>query len=80
VTGVVAFVAGLRRRTAELRQAGLGLLGLATAKVFVFDLAALEIAYRVISLVALGLLLLASAWVWQRLQPRVDQDADRPLA
>lgn len=68
--GVVAFVAGLRRRTVMLRQAGLGMLGLATAKVFAFDLASLEIAYRVISFIALGLLLLASAWVWQRLQPR----------
>ena len=41
----------------------------ATAKVFLFDLAALDVAYRVVSLIALGLLLLASAWLWQRLGP-----------
>ena len=68
--GVAAFVAGLRLRIDDLRRAGLALLGLATAKVFLFDLSALDVAYRVISLIALGLLLLASAWVWQRLQPR----------
>jgi uncharacterized membrane protein len=67
--GVVAFVAGLRLRNDDLRRGGLALLGLATAKVFMFDLSALDVAYRVISLIALGLLLLASAWVWQRLQP-----------
>lgn len=68
--GVVAFVAGLRFRIDDLRHGGLALLALATAKVFLFDLSALDVAYRVISLIALGLLLLASAWLWQRLQPR----------
>lgn len=69
VLGVVAFVAGLRFRIDDLRRGGLALLGLATAKVFLFDLSALDVAYRVISLIALGLLLLASAWLWQRFQP-----------
>lgn len=68
--GVVTFVAGLRIRIADLRHGGLGLLGLSTAKVFLIDLSALDVAYRVISLIVLGLLLLASAWLWQRLQPR----------
>ena len=70
VVGVAAFVAGLWSRRLELRQGGLALLALATAKVFLVDLSALDVAYRVISLVALGLLLLASAWLWQRLKPR----------
>ena len=68
VLGLAAFVAGLRWRIADLRHGGLALLALATAKVFLFDLASLDVAYRVISLIALGLLLLTSAWVWQRLQ------------
>ena len=41
---------------ASLRQAGSWLLALATAKVFLFDLSALDVAYRVVSLIALGLL------------------------
>jgi uncharacterized membrane protein len=70
ILGVLAFVGGLQLRRPELRQAGLALLGLATLKVFLFDLSALDVAYRVISLIALGLLLLASAGLWQRNQPR----------
>jgi uncharacterized membrane protein len=68
VVGAIAFGIGLVRSILEARLSGLGLLALATAKVFLFDLASLEVAYRVISLIALGLLLLTSAWLWQRLQ------------
>jgi hypothetical protein len=60
---------GLRRRTRQLRLAGFALLTLAEAKVFLFDLPALASLYRVGSLVALGLLLLAGALVYQRLRP-----------
>ena len=70
VLGVGTFVAGIRLGIDDLRRGGLALLALATAKVFLFDLAALDVAYRVISLFVLGLLLLASAWLWQRLQPK----------
>lgn len=70
VLGVLALFTGLRLRIDDLRRGGLALLALATAKVFLFDLSALDVAYRVISLIVLGLLLLASAWIWQRLQPR----------
>jgi uncharacterized membrane protein len=72
ILGLGAFFGGLRWHVAELRHAGLVLLGLATIKVFLVDLSALDVAYRVISLIALGLLLLASAGLWQRHQPRRD--------
>ena len=78
VLGVIGFVAGLRLRYASLRQAGLGLLALATAKVFLFDLSALDVAYRVVSLIALGLLLLVSAGLWQHLQPKPTREGDHP--
>jgi len=71
VLGVVVFVAGLRFAFRDLRHAGLVLLGVATAKVFLFDLSALDVSYRVISLIVVGLILLASAGLWQRLQPRL---------
>ena len=58
---------GLRTHLAPIRRAGLALLGLATAKVFIVDLAALDVAYRVLSLVGLGVLLLVSALVYARL-------------
>jgi uncharacterized membrane protein len=68
VVGGVAFAAGLRLRRPTTRVFGLAVLGLATAKVFLFDLASLDVAYRVLSLVALGVLLLGSALVYARLQ------------
>jgi uncharacterized membrane protein len=65
---VAAFVYGLVRAQRTARMAGLSLLGLAVVKVFLFDLAQLESIYRVLSFLALGLLLLAGAFAYQRLQ------------
>jgi len=68
--GAALTMAGLWRGQASLRLAGLGLLGVVTLKVFVVDLASLDIAYRVLSFVALGILLLLAAYLYGRLQPR----------
>jgi uncharacterized membrane protein len=68
--GGIAFVVGLRSHLPTVRRAGLALLGLATAKVFIVDLASLDVAYRVLSLVGLGVLLLVSAVVYARQQQR----------
>jgi uncharacterized membrane protein len=51
-----------------VRLAGLALLGLAVGKVFIVDLAALESIWRVASFLALGLLLLAGAFAYQRVR------------
>ncbi len=66
--GASGFAIGLGTHRSPIRLFGLGLLGLATAKVFMVDLAALDVAYRVLSLVALGVLLLLSAAVYSRVQ------------
>jgi len=57
------------RRWTPARIFGLALLGLVTLKVFIVDLAALDVAYRVLSFVALGILLLGAAYLYSRLQP-----------
>ena len=67
--GAVIFAVALVRRIGPARQCGLALLALATAKVFLLDLASLDVAYRVLSLVGLGLLLLGSAYAYGRLRP-----------
>jgi uncharacterized membrane protein len=68
VLGGAGFAAGLVMHRPPIRLFGLALLGLATVKVFLVDLAALDVAYRVLSLVALGVLLLLSAVFYSRTQ------------
>jgi uncharacterized membrane protein len=67
VLGVVAVALGLVRSVAPLRWFGLGLLALATGKVFLYDLASLDAVYRVMSFIVLGILLLLSAYAYRRL-------------
>lgn len=66
--GLLGFASGLRLHRPSVRLSGLTLLGLATVKVFLVDLASLDVAYRVLSLVALGVLLLVSALAYSRMQ------------
>ena len=70
VLGVAILGAGLGARRLEIRAFGLGMLALVTVKVFVVDLAALDIAFRVLSFVGLGVLLLGGGWLYVRLQGR----------
>jgi uncharacterized membrane protein len=58
------------RDDAVLRRGALALLAVTVVKVFGFDLASLTSLYRAGSFVALGLLLLAGGFAWQRLRPR----------
>ena len=64
--GFAAIVAGLVRDKRVLRLGGLGVLALAVGKVFLVDLANLESIWRVGSFLAIGLLLLAGAFAYQR--------------
>jgi hypothetical protein len=71
VLGLGLLWAGLRRDQRAWRLAGFGLLAVAVAKVFLYDMAALGAEYRVISFVVLGLLLLAGAYAYQRMRRSV---------
>jgi uncharacterized membrane protein len=66
LVGAGLFGTGLVYRIGLARVFGLGLLAVATAKVFLFDLAALDVAYRVLSFIGLGGVLLASSFVAAR--------------
>lgn len=74
ICGVAGIVVGLVRDQRPARLTALGLLGVAVAKVFLFDLATLTSVYRVISFMGLGLLLLMAAFAWQRVRPRALAD------
>ena len=69
-TGLAGLIVGLVRDERTLRLGSLALLGVTIGKVFLYDLAALESLYRVGSFIALGLLLLLAAGLWQRMRPR----------
>lgn len=75
ICGAATVAVGLARRDLILRLAGFALLGVAVVKVAVVDLSQLESVYRVLSLVALGLLLLVAAYAYQRFRPREDEGA-----
>ena len=64
--GPASLVVGLVTHRARPRHAGFALLALATAKVFVIDLASMDVAYRAVVLAGLGVLLLASAYLFTR--------------
>jgi len=69
-SGLAGLIVGLVRDERALRLGSLALLVATIGKVFLYDLAALESLYRVGSFIALGLLLLLAAGLWQRIRPR----------
>ncbi|KIC41241.1 membrane protein [Ruegeria sp. ANG-R] len=70
VIGATLFYQSLARRSDLMRKAGLAVIGLAVAKVFLIDIAGLGGLIRVFSLLALGLALAGLAWLnrWAKLR------------
>lgn len=64
--GVLLLAAGFQRRSSHLRWGALALLVLASFKVFLYDASALSQGYRIVSFFALGALLLAISFAYQR--------------
>jgi uncharacterized membrane protein len=58
--------AGFRWRRRALRTAGLVLFGITLAKALLVDISELRQFYRIVALLALGMVLLAVAWAYQR--------------
>jgi uncharacterized membrane protein len=64
--GLVLVAVGIRRRYAPLRYLAIGILAVVIGKVFLVDLERLDRIYRVLSFIALGLVLLAASYLYQR--------------
>jgi uncharacterized membrane protein len=77
-TGAALFYQSLARRSAVLRRAGLVVIGLAVAKVFLIDVTDLDGLTRVFSLLVLGLALAALAWLNRWAQERYGAPAAAP--
>ena len=78
-TGFGAIVWGMVRRSPKARLGGLALLTIAIVKVWTYDLAELEELARSLSFVALGLLLLAGAFAYQRFKPEEEEDGGQMI-
>jgi uncharacterized membrane protein len=68
--GAGLLVVGRVRRSRLLRLMALALLGLTTLKVFLLDLSGLDSAYRIVSFIVLGAILLAVSYLYQKSQQR----------
>jgi uncharacterized membrane protein len=64
--GALLMIVGFWRRSAFVRWQALVLIAATTAKVFVYDVSQLDRAFRILSFIALGALLLAISFVYQR--------------
>jgi uncharacterized membrane protein len=62
----LATAAGFRFRLRALRSTGLVVFGITLVKVLVEDIPELRQFYRIVALLALGLVLLGAAWIYQR--------------
>jgi uncharacterized membrane protein len=74
-TGLGAVVWGMVRHSPKARLGGLALLAVAIVKVWTYDLSELEQLARALSFVALGLLLLAGAFAYQRFRPEEEDES-----
>jgi uncharacterized membrane protein len=74
--GAGLLLAGRVRRSRLLRLMALALLGLTTLKVFFFDLSGLESAYRIVSFIVLGAVLLAVSYLYQKTQRRAPSEGE----
>jgi uncharacterized membrane protein len=66
LVGLALLAIGLRRDSRNLRIGGLALLGIALAKIFLYDLSALSAMARALSFLGVGLVLLLAAFLYQR--------------
>lgn len=69
--GATLLGVGIASRQSLARQLALGLLGLATLKVFLWDLSFLTLPFRMVSFGVLGLLLIGVAWLYSRYGERL---------
>jgi len=69
--GLALLAAGFPLRERVLRLEGLGLLLFCILKLFVYDLRNLETLYRILSFIALGLILLAVSWIYTRFREHI---------
>ncbi len=73
---------GIKRRYAPVRYLALVVFGLTVAKIFFVDFSQLDSVYRIVSSIALGLLLIGASYLYQHYAARLDdaEGRDEPAA
>lgn len=74
IYSMILIAVGMIRRYRDLRLFAMVLFAITIAKVFFVDLSSLERVYRVISMVALGAILLFAAYLYQRFRRFIFED------
>lgn len=64
---ILAIIFGTNARKTALYKAGMALLGLIIAKIFLIDMAGLQGLWRVAAFIGLGLALLGLAWMYRNM-------------
>ena len=68
---------GIKRRYAPVRYLALVVFGLTVLKVFTVDFSQLDSVYRIVSSIALGLLLMGASYLYQRYDGRLGDGGER---
>jgi len=71
--GITLLAAGFPLSDRNQRLSGLALLTFCILKLFLYDLRHLETLPRIISFIALGLILVAVSWIYSRFRERVQK-------
>lgn len=71
--GLALLLVGMHRQVAGIRYAGIGLLALTLAKLFLHDLANLDQLYRIGALIVVAIVLIGASYLYQRFLAAEDQ-------
>jgi uncharacterized membrane protein len=66
VYSIILMIIGISRRIQRLRIIAIVLFGITILKIFIYDLSFLQALYRIFSFVGLGVMLLATSYLYQR--------------
>jgi uncharacterized membrane protein len=72
---IAGVLLGTRWRIKDLYKAGMGLLSLVIAKIFLVDMSGLDGLWRVAAFMGLGLAMLALAWFYKRMQAEINSQS-----
>lgn len=70
---VVLMVVSLVKRYAVLRKVSVALFALTILKVFLYDVSALDLGYRIVSFILLGIILLSVAFAYQKNKEKIQK-------